>query len=213
MPMCYRLRLIAQSVGVLILLYLLVVNYSSGALVKQLTPLQARLLILLNGEDVPVCAAGSACLSTQRGWALHRRELKKMGRKERAKRRHQLSLVEYRKVLQTFCRNQGENRCHGHLMIAGVYPQVQLPPQLLDLWETEIVPQLPEKLEEQARVLKAYQRHQEIERASDLLRAILSWVLGGCSFRQLGCWAVLLGVADIRGARPGGNACDCAEIG
>lgn len=43
----------------------------------------------------------------------------------------------------------------------------------------------------------AYQRYREIERASDLLRARLSWVLGGCSFRQLGCWAVLLGVADI----------------
>src|SRR6266699_3213071 len=43
----------------------------------------------------------------------------------------------------------------------------------------------------------AYQRYREIERASDLLRALLAWVLGGCSFRQLGCWAVLLGVADI----------------
>lgn len=80
---------------------------------------------------------------------------------------------------------------------SGVHPQVQLPQQILDLWETEVVPQLPEKLEEQARILKAYQRHREIERASDLLRALLAWVLGGCSFRQLGCWAVLLGVADI----------------
>jgi hypothetical protein len=78
-----------------------------------------------------------------------------------------------------------------------VHPQVQLPPQFLDLWETEIVPQLPKKLDEQARALKAYQRHREIERASDLLRALLAWVLGGCSFRQRGCWAVLLGVADI----------------
>lgn len=43
----------------------------------------------------------------------------------------------------------------------------------------------------------AYQRCREIKRASDLLRALLAWVLGGCSFRQLGCWAVLLGVADI----------------
>jgi hypothetical protein len=76
-------------------------------------------------------------------------------------------------------------------------PQMQLPPRLLDLWETEIVPQLPAKLDEQARVLKAYQRYREIERASDLLRALLAWVLGGCSFRQLGCWAVILGVADI----------------
>src|SRR5439155_8991222 len=75
--------------------------------------------------------------------------------------------------------------------------QMQLPPRLLDLWESEIVPQLPTRLDEQARSLKAYPRYREIERASDLLRALLAWVLGGCSFRQLGCWAVLLGVADI----------------
>ena len=76
-------------------------------------------------------------------------------------------------------------------------PQMQEVPRLIDLWEREVVPQLPERLEEQARSLKAYQRHRKIKRASDLLRALLAWVLGGCSFRQLGCWAVLLGVADI----------------
>ena len=75
--------------------------------------------------------------------------------------------------------------------------QRQLPPRPLDLWETEIVPQLPAKLDEQARLLKAYQRSREIDRASDLLRALLAWVLGGYSFRQLTCWAVILGVADI----------------
>jgi hypothetical protein len=74
---------------------------------------------------------------------------------------------------------------------------MQLPPRPLDLWETEIVPQLPAQLDEQARTLKAYQRSREIERASDLLRALFTWVLGGCSFRQLACWAVILGVADI----------------
>ena len=65
-------------------------------------------------------------------------------------------------------------------------PQMQLPPQLLDLWETEIVPQLPAKLDEQARLLKAYQRYREIARASDLLRALLAWVLGGCSCAPVG---------------------------
>ncbi len=49
-----------------------------------------------------------------------------------------------------------------------VVPQMQLPPRLLDLWETEIVPQLPATLDEQARALKAYQRYREIKRASDL---------------------------------------------
>src|SRR5260370_35560570 len=78
---------------------------------------------------------------------------------------------------------------------AEVVPQMQLPPRLLDLWETEIVPQLPATLDEQARALKAYQRYREIKRASDLLRALLAWVLGGCSFRQLGGWPVLLGLA------------------
>lgn len=73
----------------------------------------------------------------------------------------------------------------------------QLPPRLSDLWETEMVPQLPANLDEQARKLKALQRTREIDRASDLLRALLAWVLGKYSFRQLGCWAVLLGRADI----------------
>ncbi len=66
-----------------------------------------------------------------------------------------------------------------------------------DLWETEIVPQLPANLDEQACLLKALQRTREIDRASDLLRGLLAWVLGRCSFRQLGAWAVILGVADI----------------
>ena len=46
--------------------------------------------------------------------------------------------------------------------------QMQQPPRPLDLWETEIVPQLPVKLDEQARLLKASQRYREIDRASDL---------------------------------------------
>jgi hypothetical protein len=65
-------------------------------------------------------------------------------------------------------------------------PPVQLPPRLLDLWEAEIVPQLPRRLDEQARSLGAYQRYREIERASDLLRALLAWVLGGCSCAPVG---------------------------
>jgi hypothetical protein len=70
--------------------------------------------------------------------------------------------------------------------------QMQLSPRLGDLWETEIVPQLPANLDEQACLLKALQRTREIDRASDLLRGLLAWVLGRCSFRQLGAWAVIL---------------------
>lgn len=74
---------------------------------------------------------------------------------------------------------------------------IHLSPQLGDLWETEIVPQLPALLDEQAHIKKAYQRERSIKQASDLLRALLAWVLAGCSFRQLGSWAVILGIADI----------------
>ena len=99
------------------------------------------------------------------------------------------------------------NRSHDSEGVA----QMQPPLRLLDLWESEVVPQLPEKLDEQARSLKAYQRYREIERASDLLRALLAWVLGGCSFRQLGCWAVLLGVADISEAAWRKRVRQCGE--
>jgi hypothetical protein len=47
--------------------------------------------------------------------------------------------------------------------------QMQLSPQLGDLWETEIVPQLPAMLDEQARVKKAYQRERSIKQRVDLL--------------------------------------------
>jgi len=66
-----------------------------------------------------------------------------------------------------------------------------------DLWEQEIVPRLPADLGEQAKGLGALQRRRGIKQASDLLRAILSWILCQRSLRQLGAWAVLLGLADL----------------
>jgi len=65
-------------------------------------------------------------------------------------------------------------------------------------WEQDIVPQLPKELEEQAWLLGAMQRKSgKLLRASDLLRAMLAYVLCVSLFRRLGAWAVVLGRADM----------------
>jgi Transposase DDE domain len=64
-------------------------------------------------------------------------------------------------------------------------------------WEEQVVKQLPRDAEEQAFRLKAFVRCREIKSVGDLLRGLLAYVLCVSSFRQLGSWAVLLGLANI----------------
>jgi len=52
-------------------------------------------------------------------------------------------------------------------------------------------------LEQQARILGAFQRRRALKCATDLLRAVLASVLIATSLQHLGAWAVLTGVADM----------------
>jgi hypothetical protein len=64
-------------------------------------------------------------------------------------------------------------------------------------WEEQVLTRLPAETEEQAFRLRAFVRCREIKSVGDLLRALLAYVLCVSSFRQLGSWAVLLGMANI----------------
>ena len=64
-------------------------------------------------------------------------------------------------------------------------------------WEEQVLKHLPRDAEEQAFRLRAFVRSREIKSVGDLLRGLLAYVLCVQSFRQLGSWAVLLGIGNI----------------
>lgn len=76
-------------------------------------------------------------------------------------------------------------------------PQEQLDALLNSQWESEILPRLPKELEQAAKQLKAFQCVREVASATELLRALLVYALSSLSWRQLGAWAVLVGLGNV----------------
>ena len=64
-------------------------------------------------------------------------------------------------------------------------------------WEQEVLSQLPAEAEQQARATGAFVRTRGLRCAADLLRGLLAYVVCASSLRQLGAWAVLIGLANL----------------
>lgn len=64
-------------------------------------------------------------------------------------------------------------------------------------WQEDVGSRLPADYEAQAYQLGAFERERELKRPAEVLRALLAYVICPLSFRQLGCWAVLIGMANL----------------
>jgi hypothetical protein len=64
-------------------------------------------------------------------------------------------------------------------------------------WEQEVLSQLPIGALQQARTIGAFRRARGLTCVGDLLRGLLAYVLCAPSLRQLGAWAVLIGLANV----------------
>jgi hypothetical protein len=73
----------------------------------------------------------------------------------------------------------------------------QLQAVIQDGWEQEVLCQLPADYEQQARTTGAFVRARDLTCVGDLLRGLLAYVLCAPSFRQLGAWALLIGLANL----------------
>jgi len=73
----------------------------------------------------------------------------------------------------------------------------QLHALIEDGWEHEVLSQLPATYEQQARHSGAFVRARGLKCVGDLLRGLLAYVLCAPSFRHLGAWAVLIGLANL----------------
>jgi hypothetical protein len=65
------------------------------------------------------------------------------------------------------------------------------------IWQEEVVSRLPVEAEAQAKTLGAYIYERAFACALDLLRGLLYYVMFGCSLRELSCFGVVSGIADI----------------